>query len=70
MEEKTVTITINKNVANELYDVIGRLNCAYDYARDNSHIELDYVDLFENPRIFKSEAAAMVELWEALCNNH
>ena len=66
MEEKTVTITISKRDADELYEVIGRLICAYDYARDHSEHDPLYVKLNEVTQIFKSEAAAMVKLWNQL----
>lgn len=69
MEEKTVTISISKNVADELYEVIGRMICAYDYARDQYDQDPLYLGRNEGTLIYKSEAAAMVQLWEAICNH-
>lgn len=66
MEEKTVNITISRKAAIELYDVIGRLIDAYNYAKANTDSERDYIDLFESPRIFDSEARAMTELCKKL----
>lgn len=69
MEEKTVTISISKKAAFELYDVIGRLIYSYESAKEYGKMKRGFMKLNNSDIIFDVEAAAMVELWEKLCDH-
>lgn len=66
MEKVTVKISISRNAASELYDVIGRLLAHYNNGKTYECPERSFVYLAERPIIFDVEARAMTELQKQL----
>lgn len=66
MKEGHITITISEDVADELYDLLGRMIADYDRVRKYTDPRDIRVRLDVHPVIYDTEAQAMKDLYRTI----